>query len=691
MTGGLSDWNPSLHGDIGKSFEQHSHLDDVLASGNVTTRRFLVQIVHAWSVYNQDGVIVVAERSHTVTRACIAIEPYGPKRTYDGLPCIDIQFVLSPSVERARLLFDDDEEVMVMTCDDEVYTEIASHLTKHCLTQNMIDLRSGCKLYEGILALLPVGNRRSDSQRLPVTHVREVISVRESAAPLSSHVLKSNHVPIRGWTAVLGCTYKALQLFRVSLGFMLTLELLLRFRFLHAFYSDEGTLPTFLLLGRVDDLYKAVCLHCHLPAVWQQQILLSIQVLVSICFTLGVQTQVTSIVTWYLYFSLTLRNTWMSYILDRYFHYLLFLSMFLPLNGSSSGLTTRNLGWFVSPSTIALKLLVVWIYFDAGYGKYADPLKGWSYGADPLPALDTYARHTVAAQYLYALVGPAGLRLMTPIVVYIELFAAPVALISTYCGIDVITYTAIALICSLHVGIALTLRNSALLSFVACTAWCTFLPLGGVSTTYSRKRGVIISLLFIVGLVMGSVWLETISRACDQSVTHIWSTLLHNRWNVFVGAEEYVSWEIAPGLLQDGSYVDVWGRRDTISWSLPGGGAPCTATARPGRWRSFPYLANLDGEEGEVLWQYLCDEWDRENRVDKNPGRQLLKYNFFMLQADVLSEMHFSETRKRLVKSYDCLLPLGESRSLHDFQKIMTIAAPGDTSVLPKGSLAVDL
>ena len=329
-------------------------------------------------------------------------------------------------------------------------------------------------------------------------------------------------------------------------------------------------------------------------------------------------------------------------------------------------------GWYVSPATVALKCLVLWIYWDAGYGKYTDPLGGWSYSADPLPALDTYARHTLVAQYLYALVGPSGLRIMTPVVVWVELLAAPVALLGAYLGSPALVYTAIALIVSLHVGIALTLRNAALLSFVACAAWCGFLPFDLGSrpnnsnkkaaaprvVTWSSRSTTLLSLVLIGSMVAGSLWLETISNACDQSVKHIWSTLLHNRWNVFVGAETYVTWEIAPGQLQDGSIVDVWGRRDTVDWSLPGGGAPCTATARPGRWRSFPYLAGLQGEEGDALWRYLCNEWDRENKVDEaNPGRKLIKYNFFMLQADVLPEMQFSATRKRLIQSYDCVPP----------------------------------
>ena len=92
---------------------------------------------------------------------------------------------------------------------------------------------------------------------------------------------------------------------------------------------------------------------------------------------------------------------------------------------------------------------------------------------------------------------------------------------------------------------------------------------------------------------------------------------------------------------------------------MPGAGAPCTSTVRAGRWRSFPYLAELDGDDGEVLWSYLCRQWDEENGVNdgtgENDGKKLLRFNFFMLQADVLPNMGFSATRKRLIHSHDCL------------------------------------
>lgn len=493
-----------------------------------------------------------------------------------------------------------------------------------------------------------------------------------------------------GWRAVLGCNEKALALFRITLGCLLTLELILRYRFLHVFYSDEGTFPTQILLTKIDSLYRVICIHAFSGSMWYQQTLLTIQVVCAICLIVGHRTRVMAFLSWYMYLSLTLRNTWLNFILDRYFHHMLFYAMFLPVSNiwsvDSSSIVKDNTSQrqqqsksrnetIVTIATIAFKAQVFWIYLDAGQGKFNDPLGGWSYNAQPLPALDSYARHTIAARYLYALLTPAGLRLMTPTVVYAELLAAPVALIGSYYGSRKVVLSAIGIICSLHMGIAFTVRNTVLLSSAACAAWCVFLPPtltdgdhGDDDTRSStehckgkhekKKVGAInqkLAACFIIPMIVGSLWFETMSAECNQSMKHIWSTLLHNRWNVFIGAEEYVTWEIAPGRLKDGSVVDVWGRKKNVEWDMPGTGAPCTSTARPGRWRSFPYLAELEGEEAEALWSYLCRQWDDENNVaEGNEGRKLLRYNFFMLQADVLPNMGFSATRKRLIYSYDC-------------------------------------
>ena len=86
-----------------------------------------------------------------------------------------------------------------------------------------------------------------------------------------------------------------------------------------------------------------------------------------------------------------------------------------------------------------------------------------------------------------------------------------------------------------------------------------------------------------------------------------------------------------------------------VSYTIPGTGAPCTSSARKGRWRSFPYLKEPNSEqEKHALWQYLCQEWNAKS------NDELLKYNFFMLQADVLPEMEFGPTIKRKIVEWDC-------------------------------------
>ena len=77
--------------------------------------------------------------------------------------------------------------------------------------------------------------------------------------------------------------------------------------------------------------------------------------------------------------------------------------------------------------------------------------------------------------------------------------------------------------------------------------------------------------------------LSPLTAECSQD-TSILPFLLNNRWNVFTSSETYVTWEIAPGLLRSGNIVDIWSGGD-VSYDLPGSGAPCTSTARRGRWR----------------------------------------------------------------------------------------------------------
>ena len=375
-----------------------------------------------------------------------------------------------------------------------------------------------------------------------------------------------------------GCSIKSLAIFRITLASLLLCELGLRFRFLHPFYSNEGTHPLRLLHLQTDNLYKFVCVHCYNDTMYFQSILLCTQVVLSLGMLVGYYTPICALLSWWLYVSLTLRNTWLNFILDRYFHYLLFYCAMLPthmvwsidanrMTKTESRSEGNNI--IVSLATVALKMQIFWIYIDAGVGKYMDPQRGWTWNPEPplLPALDAYTRHTVGAQYMYGLLGPEGLRFMSPIVVWVEMLAAPVALMGLALDWPRLTNFAIIMICQLHIGIAITVRNTVLLSLVACVAWMSYLPdkcalidlidnLCSVETNSDKKEKKIsksqtklanksslnndLRNFAIVSIICGSIWFELFSEECNQSMKHIWSVLLHNRWNVFISSEEYV-------------------------------------------------------------------------------------------------------------------------------------------------------
>ena len=143
---------------------------------------------------------------------------------------------------------------------------------------------------------------------------------------------------------------------------------------------------------------------------------------------------------------------------------------------------------------------------------------------------------------------------MTPLVVYVELLCTPVALLASFLGSDSLLNFAIGMICQLHIGISISIRNAVLLSFVACSVWCVFLPVGWKDAAKAKKQprattsnlGHVISTLLVGGMIGGNIWFETIGTDCTtDSLRKIWSTLLHNRWNVFIGAEEYVTWSVS--------------------------------------------------------------------------------------------------------------------------------------------------
>ncbi|GMH63570.1 hypothetical protein TrST_g265 [Triparma strigata] len=434
-----------------------------------------------------------------------------------------------------------------------------------------------------------------------------------------------------------------INLFHKSLYILLTYELLTRIYYVDAFYGNESTHPIDILLNedKIDSSFYYVS-YLHIISSFSSVNFTGLLLLQSLLSFLTIikPSPILCTLNWYLYLSLTLRNTWLSYILDRYFHYFLFLSIFT----SSKNVQIRKAGAW------AARLQIMWIYFDAGLGKVSDPLRGWTTepvqieGMTILPALDSYTRHNLPARIMYTLLTPTGLKYLTPVVAWAEVVLPFLSLLCSFFRLPSLQKTSAFLLMGLHLGIGLTINNTALLSLVACSTLLLLLPLSLPPSSFHPPSVLLLLLAFTSCLYFETSSLST----CSQS-TSLLPTLLHNRWNVFTSSETYVTWEIAPALLSDSSIIDAWSG-GKVSYEIPGSGAGSTTTPRRGRYRSFPYLKDFKSQRSKSsLWNYLCHEFE-----ENNDDLKIVKYNFFMLQSSVLPNLAFGPTSKRRIISWDC-------------------------------------
>lgn len=451
--------------------------------------------------------------------------------------------------------------------------------------------------------------------------------------------------------------------FRHSLSFfsvLLWYELLSRTAYFDVYYHPTTSIvPLASLHDQATPLYNFLCIHGWFQSPWWFYFSIANQICLAYSITVvpsnmggGISPSHKLLLSFLLYVSLQLRNTYLSYILDRYFTIFLFLT-YLVIRSYQHD---NKLGMRVATALYTAQLL--FIYADAGLGKYNDPNDGWGFSpvGSTLPALDTYCRHTLPARLLYTLLGPTGMAILTPIVLYTEILVPPLTIATWYMGWGRCCNTGVALMIALHLGIGLSMRNAGSLSAVASVVWLPFYIARTPPHTHpakDNKKGgcaitILATLIFILASIYTSFIMDPASCNAAASSNHSKSpltTIFHNRWNVFTGSETHVTWEIAPGQFADGRIRDIWTQSDEISWDLPVG-ASSTTTTRGGRWRSFPYLIHSDdnsSDESTSVWSYLCRE---------NPG--LERFKFWMLSADTLPNMQYGETRKRLVVEWTC-------------------------------------
>ena len=156
-----------------------------------------------------------------------------------------------------------------------------------------------------------------------------------STSPTSSpSVLKWSRVRA-AWTQVVTADLRSLAALRICLGLLILADLVDRSRDLSVHYTDFGLLPRAALLSKFLN-GMVVCLHLSVGTWPGMLVLFALQATAACLLLVGFHTRIMSVLSWFLMYSLHLRNPVVLQGGDDLLRMLLFWGMFLPLGAKAS-------------------------------------------------------------------------------------------------------------------------------------------------------------------------------------------------------------------------------------------------------------------------------------------------------------------------------------------------------------------
>jgi len=444
---------------------------------------------------------------------------------------------------------------------------------------------------------------------------------------------------------------RALAAFRIALGALLIVDLVLRSRNLVAFYTDQGVLPRAALFSDYGDVYS---LHAVWGEAWIQAGLFLVAGAFGLALLVGYRTRVATIVSWLLLASLHARNPMVLNGGDVLFRMLLFWGMFLPL-GKRWSLDAARADAARSPvasiATAALLLQVVLLYVTNAAHKLGGVQ--WLNGEAIIYvfSLDqfTVLLGNVLAEY-YGL-----LRVFTYVWITLVVLS-PLLLVLTGRARAVLA-TALA---GMHLGMLATMQLglfplivvAGLLPFYPSPVWnsiensATRLGLtrwlDGVSERLQRQRVSVpplptrlgrrswnttalaharqyavgaVALCFVVLVVVSNAQAIGVGEVPADAEPVLEVTQTEQHWRMF--APDPLStdgWFVVPGNLTNGTTVDVFAD-SRVDWDRP----PSIDAEYPtARWRK--YLRNVwssnNRDHRSYFSHYLCGRWNRSHETD---------------------------------------------------------------------------
>ncbi len=262
---------------------------------------------------------------------------------------------------------------------------------------------------------------------------------------------------------------RSLALFRILVGILIIIDVILRFRNLTYFYTDEGPVPTELIISD----FNYISLLYVITDPIGVSIIFILQIILAIILIFGYKTKTVFLLSTILVLSVDLRNPYVASYADTLFRLLLFWALFLPLGNKwsidaiqnttnkSSSVLTHLAGFFILFQMLAM-------YIVNGSIKYTNAeqwLSGWAFHS-----ILHYDRITwLFGPYVRE--SPELLIQFGSVYWFIMMLIAPLMLLFT----KRLRYIISFILMFGHLNIALTTRVGAF-SLVAIAGLCLFLP-----------------------------------------------------------------------------------------------------------------------------------------------------------------------------------------------------------------------
>jgi hypothetical protein len=452
---------------------------------------------------------------------------------------------------------------------------------------------------------------------------------------------------------------RSLALFRILLGIILILNVILRIDDVTAFYTDLGVMPR----SEVPPEQRWVSVYFLGGNTQFISVLLAIQAVAAVTFLLGVSTHLSTLVNWFLLVSLHVRNPLIQHYGDQILAMLLFWGIFLPLGarwsvdawrmrqarletgGAAGTAAAGEQNAVVSLATAALVIQVIMIYV------FSAVLKTHPQWRTDFTAL-RYALHldffiTPLGQALrdqteltwYLSLGTMILEAFVPFFLLIPWKQGPMRCL------------VIALFIGFHVGLIMTLYLG-LFPYICIVMWLGLLPswfwdrlLGSVTeegrTSSAGQLHPLASavLAVLLGFLLYDQTLAAIQGGHPKEQPPNWRSQIglivpiRQHWAMFAPKPmDWNGWYVVEGVLADGRRLDLFPPQvQPLQWERP---EDIAKTYRNQRWRKYlnnlTYKIHTQHRKNFAFWKWR--EWELQH-----PQEPLVELRVWFL-CEVLRE-----------------------------------------------------